>query len=399
MSFPPRSWGRPRVDLFAVEPHAVQLTWSGLGAGPIRVDVRPGPGARVVAGDGGPGGVVVDGLVPGTPVDIAVHGPGLAREGVALRARPPEPPPGPERFRFATVSDLHLGATRFGLTRRMRERGHPTEPHPLRCARAALAEALAWGAELVVVKGDLVDEGHPEQWVAADALLGGLGVPVEIVPGNHEVRRGRLSDPPSHLGGGTVEITRGVKVRDVPGLRMVLIDTTILERGHGRVHHHADALDAALADAPTPVWIGLHHHPQRFALPWFWPPGIPGREARRFLQTVAHHAPDALVTTGHTHRNRRHDRHPPLVTEVCSTKDYPGGWAGYTVHDGGIVQTVRRTLDPSAMAWTEYTRHAVGGVWGRWAPGRVDDRCLVHRWDLPTGAAAPQATSESTSPT
>lgn len=68
------------------------------------------------------------------------------------------------------------------------------------------------------------------------------------------------------------------------------------------------------------------------------------------------------------------------MTEVASTKDFPGVWAGYTVYEGGLTQTVRRSLDPDAMRWTEYTRRAVGGVWGLWSVGTLADRCLVLDW-------------------
>ena len=60
--FPPRRWGRPRVELFTVEPAAVQLTWVGLAPGPVRV--RVDERSLVVDNDGGPGGVVVDDLAP-----------------------------------------------------------------------------------------------------------------------------------------------------------------------------------------------------------------------------------------------------------------------------------------------------------------------------------------------
>ncbi|HSL59272.1 MAG TPA: metallophosphoesterase [Acidimicrobiales bacterium] len=378
MSFPPRSWGRPRAELFAVEATAVQITWAGLRRGPVRVRVAD---REVLAtSDGFPGAVVVDGLSPDTPFTALVEGPGLGRTGARLTGTTLALPPGPERFRFATVSDVHLGATRFGLSKRMRERGEPAVPHPLRCGRAAIAEARHWGAALLVVKGDLVDQGHPEEWAHADELLGSAGIPVEMVPGNHEVKPGRTMEIPAVVGGGVVEVVRGVRVLDVPGLRLVLVDSTIDRHGHGRVRHTADEVVAAAADADGPVLVALHHHPQRFAFPWFWPPGTPGREAARFLRALGAANPDVVVTSGHTHRNRRHRWHGVTITEVCATKDFPGAWAGYVVHDGGITQTVRRIAAPDAIAWTEYTRRAVLGVWGRWSPGRLRDRCFTQPW-------------------
>ena len=63
-----------------------------------------------------------------------------------------------------------------------------------------------------------------------------------------------------------------------------------------------------------------------------------------------------------------------------STKDYPGQWAGYAVHEGGIRQAVFRVADEAAIAWTETTRRAMGGVWGWWSPGRLADRCWTLEW-------------------
>ena len=49
---------------------------------------------------------------------------------------------------------------------------------------------------------------------------------------------------------------------------------------------------------------------------------------------------------------------------------FPGTWAGYAVHEGGIRQVVRRVAAPDAIAWTDRTRHGLGGMWGLIAPGR-----------------------------
>jgi hypothetical protein len=88
----------------------------------------------------------------------------------------------------------------------------------------------------------------------------------------------------------------------------------------------------------------------------------------------------ALVLAGHTHRNRRYQVQGIDVAEVHSTKDYPGGWAGYSVYEGGIRQVVRRTLQRDVIPWTETTSRALGGVWGCWSPGLLSDRCWTIRW-------------------
>ena len=68
------------------------------------------------------------------------------------------------------------------------------------------------------------------------------------------------------------------------------------------------------------------------------------------------------------------------MTEVGSTKDYPGTWTGYVVHEGGIRQLVHRVEEPSCLAWTDRTRRAFGGVWRWWSPGTLADRCFTIPW-------------------
>ena len=51
-----------------------------------------------------------------------------------------------------------------------------------------------------------------------------------------------------------------------------------------------------------------------------------------------------------------------------------------TAYEHGLVQTVRRVADPDVMEWTERVRGTVGGLWGRWSPGTLADRCFVERW-------------------
>ena len=139
-------------------------------------------------------------------------------------------------------------------------------------------------------------------------------------------------------------------------------------------------LVAEVAAGGRPAMVALHHPLDRWPVPTHYPPGIPQAQGDRLVAELARANPATLVTAGHTHRNRRRRRGPLTLSEVGSTKDYPGQWAGYAVHEGGIRQVVRRIADPSVMAWTESTRRALGGVWGWWSPGRLSDRCWSLTW-------------------
>src|SRR4051794_30443518 len=151
-----------RLRVFAVEETSAQVCWAALPVGDVVLsagDVRV-----TVASDGRPGAVDVNGLVPATRYTLEVDGrsrlhfdtlappPREAGARPRLPFDPLAPPPGRLLCRFAPVNDLHIGERDFGAVLRMREGGLPAgaEPYPLRCARAALAEAVAWGAEAIV---------------------------------------------------------------------------------------------------------------------------------------------------------------------------------------------------------------------------------------------------------
>jgi hypothetical protein len=205
-------------------------------------------------------------------------------------------------------------------------------------------------------------------------------VPIAVVPGNHEVTRRRPTDAQPALARQGLHLVHGVEAIDVPGLRVLLVDTTITDEHHGRVGHLQDVIVRRAARAPGTVLVAMHHNLQRYRWPTFWPPGIPGPESRAFLRALHAANPRSLVTTGHTHRHRRHDWEGVTWTEVGSTKDYPGTWTGYVAHEGGIRQVVRRVSDPSVLPWLDETSKAYLHVWSHWSPGTLDDRCFTVTW-------------------
>ena len=158
-----------RLQVFAVEPDALQLSWAALGPGEVTARATTADGSVVTEAafeaGGGPGTLGLDGLPPGTPLVIDVG-------GRRLSVHTPTPPPGPELYRFMTLSDMHLGQDHFGLVRKMRERD-VDEEHTTRGTRAALVEGREWGARHLVLKGDLVDqacEGLPSLVAPGQAL-------------------------------------------------------------------------------------------------------------------------------------------------------------------------------------------------------------------------------------
>ena len=68
------------------------------------------------------------------------------------------------------------------------EQPAPVEAHPARATRAALGELSAWGAELLVVKGDITQGGGGRRLGRVRrAWSPHCPTPVLAMPGNHDV--------------------------------------------------------------------------------------------------------------------------------------------------------------------------------------------------------------------
>ena len=419
------------VQVFSVDDTSAQLVWRGSPAEDLRIEVgdnvvRPSPAPRAVialgrpggdrpaladlepgsaagstGGSGrrlrvstsplgesrrelgprrpaGPGAVVVEGLSPGRTYDVVVSARGIPAFR-ACRLTTLRPPPGRLLARFATVSDVHIGERQFGIWGRIHDVGEP--PYPLRAWQAAVSEASDWGAELLVVKGDLTRDSTPAEVRDFAGLLAAVPMTTHPILGNHDSHRGvNVIGILDHAG---TQVTLQPRAVDITGLRLVLLNTMHgdprYHRGHVPAEQAARAAELAAA-APGPVWLAMHHPPDLHRYPTCYPPGVPFTESRLLLRALEEANPSTFVTCGHRHRNRLYRSGGLVISEVGSTKDYPGCWAGYKVYEQGLVQTVRRIARPDVMTWTEVTRRAMNGQWGRWSPGRLDDRCFALTW-------------------
>lgn len=416
------------MGVFAVDDCSAQLTWRASPAEGLRLEVgdtvveplptakvplvldKKGPSLYRAAGatgraglfnqyrngwrpldpawPAGPGAAVVDGLAPGQWYDVVAS----ARGAPAFRAgrlRTLTPPGGRELCRFATVSDVHIGERYFGVLGRLQDVQYLDLPeeeaffYPFRALRAAMAEAADWGAGLMVVKGDLTRRAKPAEVRDVACHLAAGPVPVETLLGNHDNVGG--VNARAILGAHGLPVAWGPRYLDLEGVRLVLVDSV-----HGDPRYHRGQLltsvsrqvAAMVAAAPRAAWVGLHHPPELHPYPLCYPPGIPYGESREFLDALAAAGKPVLLSAGHRHRNRRNQYGPVEVTEVGSTKDYPGVWGGYKVFEGGIMQVVRRVARADVLTWTENTRRAMNGQWGRWSPGRLDDRCFSLSWPV-----------------
>ncbi len=210
-------------------------------------------------------------------------------------------------------------------------------------------------------------------------------MPLLAVPGNHDRTWKPGSDglgpeEAAHMFG--FDLASPLRVVDLPGVRLVLVDSTSGRRNRGSLRGTTDAMVDAVNETErgSLALVMLHHQLHQHPVHEGWPVGVHRGPTLELLDRLADTGTPTVVSSGHTHRHRRWEHRGVVVTQVGSTKDFPGVWAGYTLGEGSISQVVRRVADPDCIAWTDHTRRAAGGTW-RWiAPGSLRARCFQRSW-------------------
>lgn len=291
--------------------------------------------------------------------------------------------PGEHLATVATVNDLHFGETACGFLDGVDLgpvlRSDPgAEPYPTVMNRAAVREMGSVVPDVVVAKGDLTATGAAEEHDQFEALYrDAFGSRLVVTLGNH--------DKPH--GGGGVPGVAPVQAITIAGAILVVLDTARSGRpGGGISPEQAEELDDLAAVADRPVLVFGHHPVGGEDVEHLFGPAAahatcldpPGTD--RLVSLVARRPSVAGYFAGHTHRNKvRHLRATgdfPWV-EVACVKDFPGSWAEYRIHEGGIAQVHHRiSSDPAALSWSERCRSMFGGMYPEYALGEDSDRCF-----------------------
>lgn len=347
--------------------------------------------------------VRVEGLDPGAEHRVEIEVAGAARP-VPDRYFPESvrtlPAPRARRTAtFATMNDLHFGEPRFGgqLTAD-HEYGDAADGFPLiregdtevpywrSMNEDAIAEINAARVDAVVIKGDIADRGLPEQFGWARETFARIEAPHHAFLGNHDYY-GR------HNGAGEVDgyallgQPPAPRTVDLGGWRLVLLETALPGDHHGvfdgdRMEWLARTL-AETREAATPTLLFMHHQPvppeHRDAYPNSI--GMLPEHSLDFFALVGANPQVKGVLIGHTHRNRvrRYRASGPVpFVEVNCTKDYPGGWGHYALHeDGSFRQEVRRTSSTRALAHSTRCRSCFRGFYRDFSLGTLAERSFV----------------------
>ncbi|HEY3597343.1 MAG TPA: phosphodiesterase, partial [Paraburkholderia sp.] len=156
---------------------------------------------------------------------------------------------------LAQISDLHIKQPGALAYRRV-----DTAAYFARCVGAL--NALQPRPDAVIVTGDLVDQGDPEQYAHLKSLLAPLSIPYYLLVGNHDDRAALRATFPERQelfdGGEFVQYAV-----DIGPLRVLALDSLVPGASGGQLCDVRLAWLAAQLDAAQdrPVIVALHHPP------------------------------------------------------------------------------------------------------------------------------------------
>ena len=257
--------------------------------------------------------------------------------------------------RFLQLSDLHIveeGARASGIldTRSI--------------LKAAIDRLLEMRAGLdpldaVLVSGDISDDGSEDSYAFAKAELERLGLPVYVVPGNHDARepfRAAFAKAAKMPSSGLIDWCSTIGYTLVVGL-----DTLVEGQGGGRVREGSLELLRNALDTweGGPVVVMLHHPPLRTGIRFMDAIGLEHTDVLEAQLVGVDH--DIILIAGHVHgvHHGLLGSHPVATApSICSAfalnrrEDATVGfWTGPTgcavidTSPGGIWSVV--PLDPS----------------------------------------------------
>ncbi|MGF6725318.1 Icc protein [Paraburkholderia sp. GAS41] len=197
---------------------------------------------------------------------------------------------------LAQISDLHI-KRRGALAYRRVDTGAALA----RCVAAL--NALEPRPDVVVMTGDLVDQGDPEQYAHLKALLTPLEIPYYLLVGNHDDRaalREVFSERAElHTGGDFVHYAA-----DIEPLRLIALDSMVPGQSAGTLCDARLAwLEAQLdASRDKPVIVALHHPPFECGIGHMDELRLDPQAADRLAALIARHPNVERVICGHVHR-------------------------------------------------------------------------------------------------
>jgi 3',5'-cyclic-AMP phosphodiesterase len=200
---------------------------------------------------------------------------------------------------IAQLSDLHIVAP--GKSPRTPAGFGPVDTAAFLARAVAAINRLDPLPDIVVITGDLVDRGEPDEYDHLRRLIAPLRMPVFVIPGNHDARAPLRAafDSDGYLSAdGFIQYA----IEDYP-LRLVALDTLVAGKHHGELcAERLDWLDHALAAAPDrPTIVMMHHPPFVTGIDYMDKYGLENSDA--FASVIRRHPQVERILCGHLHRS------------------------------------------------------------------------------------------------
>lgn len=196
-----------------------------------------------------------------------------------------------DSLRILHITDPHLHGTRDA-----RLRGVDTNALFEATLAQALAEAPAGGRrpDAILATGDLVQDETRAGYERFRELTGAPGVPVYVLPGNHDapdLMRGLLSSAPFQYCGHAVH-----------GAWQLVMLNTFARNDDGGVlaPRELEFLEETLAGSDRHCLVALHHQPVPMGSRWL--DGVGLRNAGEFLAVCDRHPNVRGIVWGHVHQ-------------------------------------------------------------------------------------------------
>jgi Icc protein len=211
-----------------------------------------------------------------------------------------------------------------------------------------LPEIRRWQPDLILLTGDVSEDGSAAAYGRVFAKLNSTGAPVLALPGNHDepaVMRRYFPQGPWDA----------PLVRDAKGWKLVLLNSTVPQEVSGRLSAESlERLDLALRQGSSKsALVALHHQPVPVQSPWI--DRYPLQNPEDLFAVLNRHAGVRCITWGHVHQDFQATRG--------------------NMHLLGSPSTVANSL-PEKESFTL----DLGGPAGRWlelhADGRIETGCL-----------------------
>ncbi|WP_108839281.1 phosphodiesterase [Tateyamaria sp. Alg231-49] len=190
--------------------------------------------------------------------------------------------------------------------------------------------------DALLISGDLSDDGSAESYTRFKSLIAPLGLPLCVVPGNHDKRDTmRAAFPKSLPEAGALDWSR-----QIGNLQLIGLDTLVEGRGIGTLSSESlTFLKTALTSADGgPVLLALHHPPFTCGIRFMDDIGLTNRDAlgevltdyRGALRLVCGHIHSMIVSdvAGHIALSApspcstfAHDRRPDAPVGYMTQED------------------------------------------------------------------------------